>query len=198
MPMSDGAAEQVNDSAYYAFKPSLVGATSEFVLQRDALEWNRAGSIVRVPYKDIRRVRLSFRPMTMQSHRFVTEIWAMGGRKLTISSCSMRGMFEQTRQDAEYNVFIGELHRRLVPFANAIRFQSGSPLLLYWAGVVVIAALCFAAATLIVRSLEAETWLGAAFIAGMMGMFLWQTAGFLRRNRPGIYSPAALPRGALP
>jgi hypothetical protein len=196
--MTDSAAEQAIDPVRYAYKPSLVGAMSEFTLQDDAIEWDRAGSIVRVPYRDIRRVRLSFRPMTMQSHRFVAEIWAMSGHKLTVASCSMRSMFEQTRQDAEYNAFIGELHRRLAPFAAAIRFQSGSPLLLYWAGVVVIAALCFAAATLIVRSLEAETWLGAAFIAGMMAMFLWQTGGFLRRNKPGVYSPEALPGGALP
>jgi len=198
MSTPSDAIAQPTGPAHYAYKPSLVGAASEFALQSDAIEWNRAGTIVRVPYGEIRRVRLSFRPMTMQSHRFIAEIWAMGGRKLTIASCSMRSMFEQTRQDAEYNSFVAELHRRLVPFRDRIRFQTGSPLILYWAGVAVIAALCLAAAMLIVRSLEAETWLGALFIAGMMAMFMWQTGGFLRRNKPGLYSPESLPLHALP
>jgi hypothetical protein len=190
--------EQANDPTRYAYKPSLVGAASEFQLGANGMEWNRAGTLVHVPYGDIRRVRLSFRPMTMQPYRFVAEIWAMGGKKLTIASASMRSMFEQTRQDAEYNVFIAELHRRLVPFGPAIRFQSGSPLILYWIGVVVIAALCLAAATLIVRSLQAEAWTGAAFLAAVLGFFLWQIGGFLRRNRPQLYMPETLPPEALP
>ena len=107
-------------------------------------------------------------------------------------------MFEQTRQDAEYNAFIAELHRHLTPFGAAIRFQSGSPLILYWIGAVVIAALCVAAGTLILRSLQAEAWSGALFIAGIMAVFLWQTGGFLRRNKPGTYRPEALPPQALP
>jgi hypothetical protein len=190
--------EQTIDPTRYAYKPSLVGAASEFELREVGLEWNRAGTLVRVPYGDIRRVRLSYRPMTMQSHRFVAEIWAMGGKKLTIASASMRSMFEQTRQDADYNAFMAELHRRLIPFGRAIRFQSGSPFILYWIGTAVVTALCLAAAVLIVRSLQAEAWASAAFLAAILGFFLWQTGGFLRRNRPRIYTPDALPAEALP
>jgi hypothetical protein len=196
--MPDSTAGQVIDATRYAYKTSLVGAMSEFALQSDAIEWNRAGSVVRVPYADIRRVRLSFRPMTMQSYRFIAEIWAMGGKKLTIASCSMRSMFEQTRQDAEYNAFMTELHQRLLPSGAATRFQTGSPFLLYWLGVAVIAALCLAAAMLIVRSLEAEAWPAAAFIAGLLAVFLWQTGGFLRRNKPDTYTPEQVPSRVLP
>jgi hypothetical protein len=196
MTMESPAAE--NDAVRYAYKPSLVGVASEFELQSDAIEWNRAGTIIRIPYRDIRRVRLAFRPVTMQSYRFIAEIWSVGARKLTISSCSMRSMFEQARQDAEYNAFMLELHRRLMPFGASIRFQTGTPFLLYWIGVAVIAALCLAAATLIVRSLEAEAWMGAVFIAGILAIFLWQTGSFLRRNKPGIYTPEQVPPRVLP
>lgn len=190
--------EPAIDPTRYAYKPSLVGVASEFELHAEGVRWNRGGTLVHVPYGDIRRVRLSFRPMTMQPYRFVAEIWAMGGKKLTIASASMRSMFEQTRQDAEYNAFIAELHRRLIPFGRAIRFQSGSPFALYWIGAAVIAALCLAAAMLIVRSLQAEAWAGAAFLAAVLGFFLWQTGGFLRRNKPRVYTPEALPPEALP
>ena len=195
--MTDSTAQAI-DATRYAYKPSLVGAMSEFELQQDAIVWERTGKVVRVSYREIRRVRLAFRPMTMQSYRFVAEIWAVGGTKLTIASCSMRSMFEQARQDAEYNAFLAELHRRLVPFGPAILFQAGSPFLLYWFGVVVISALCLAAATLIVRSFEAQAWSGTAFVLGMLALFVWQVGGFLRRNKPGTYTPEQVPPRVLP
>jgi hypothetical protein len=59
---------------YYSFKSSLMGAPSQFALRPDALQWQigrRTGSI---PYNRIRRIRMSYRPATMQSHRFITEL----------------------------------------------------------------------------------------------------------------------------
>ena len=97
---------------YYSFKPSLAGGMCELRLLPDAIEMSRSGRLVRFAYRDIRRVRLGFRPVTMQSYRFVTELWS-DGPKMTIASCSCRSFVEQTRQDAEYNAFIAELHRRI-------------------------------------------------------------------------------------
>ena len=36
------------------------------------------------------------------------------------------------------------------------------------------------------------------FTVGMLGIFLWQTGRFLRRNKPGIYTPDQIPIHALP
>lgn len=188
----------LNDPTYYTYKPALVGASSAFQLEDATIAWDRAGTVVRVPYRDIRRVRLAFRPMTMQPYRFMTEIWSIGGTKLTIGSCSLKSVIEQPRHDVEYNAFLAELHRRLVPFRDEIQFQTGSPFLLYWIGVAVFTALCISAIGLIFRALQIEAWLGAAFVAGMLGIFLWQTGGFLRRNKPGVYTPDQIPAHALP
>lgn len=196
--MSESTITPEAEVTYYAYKPALVGASSEFELQTDAVAWNRAGSVVHVAYRDFRRVRLAFRPMTMQPHRFIAEIWAMGGTKLTIGSCSFKSVVEQPRHDAEYNAFLAELHRRLVPFGAGIRFQTGSPFLLYWIGVAVFTGLCLAATGLVVRALETQAWLGAVFVGGMLAMFLWQAGGFLRRNKPGRYTPDHLPAQVLP
>ena len=54
----------------YAYKSSLMGAPFEFRLAPDALEWRKGGIAGRTPYGRIRRIRLSFRPMTMQNYRF--------------------------------------------------------------------------------------------------------------------------------
>jgi hypothetical protein len=196
--MPESAITLPNDPTFYAYKPALTGASSAFQLEDDAIAWDRAGTVVRVPYRDIRRVRLAFRPMTMQPYRFMTEIWSMGGTKLAIGSCSLKSVIEQPRHDVEYNAFLAELHRRLVPFRAGIRFQTGSPFLLYWIGVAVFAGLCISAAGLIFRALEIEAWLGAALVAGMLGFFLWQAGGFLRRNKPSVYTPDHIPAQALP
>ena len=52
-----------------------MGAPFMFRLTADALEWSKGGFAGRTPYGRIRRMRLGFRPMTMQNHRFLTEIW---------------------------------------------------------------------------------------------------------------------------
>jgi hypothetical protein len=64
-----------SDDPVYSYKPSLTGAAWEFRLRPDALEWRAGRHEGRVPYGRIARVRLSFRPVTMQTRRFVAEIW---------------------------------------------------------------------------------------------------------------------------
>jgi hypothetical protein len=186
-----------SDAPYYAFKAAMVGGASEFRLQPDAIEMNRGGRIVRFAYRDIRRVRLAYRPVTMQSYRFVTEIWG-NGPKMAIASCSSRSIVEQTRQDAEYNAFIAELHRRIAAAGALVKFQTGSPVLLYWAGVAAISGLCVASAVMAFRTLQIDSWQTAAVFGGMLVVFLWQAGGFLRRNMPGRYTPDQLPRLVLP
>ena len=61
-----------------------------FRLAPDALEWEVGFRTGRVRYGDIKRVRLSFRPMTLQNHRFIAELWPSNGPKLTIASSSWR------------------------------------------------------------------------------------------------------------
>ena len=88
----------------------------------------------RVPYARIVRVRLSFRPQTMQGRRFVTEVWPAGGPRLTIASASWRSVLDQAAQDEAYGAFVRELHARLAAAGSAAVFDAGSPPLLYWPG----------------------------------------------------------------
>jgi hypothetical protein len=51
---------------------------------------------------------------------------------------------------------------------------------------------------MIMRALQSGALAGAAFIAAFLGLFLWHGGNFLRRNRPGLYRPDALPEMLLP
>jgi len=182
----------------YAYKPSLVGGPFEFRLTADALEWRKDGRVGRASYDRIRRIRLSFRPATAQNHRFLAEIWPENGSRLKISSASWRSMMEQERLDASYTAFLIELNRRVGAAGGRSLLQTGSPPLLYWLGFLMSIAALLALAALIVRALQVQAWGGAAFIAAVLALFLWQTVNFFRRNRPGLYRADAIPAEVLP
>ena len=182
----------------YAYKSSLVGAPLEFQLAPDALEWRKGGIADRTPYGSVRRIRLSFRPMTMQNYRFVTEVWPESGPKLQIASTSWKSLVEHQRLDAEYRAFVSELSRRVGAAGGNTAFDTGSPAFLYWPGVLVFTGASFALVGLSVRALQEQAWGGAAFIAAFFALFLYQAGNFFRRNRPGTYSPDAVPPLLLP
>jgi hypothetical protein len=195
--MTAGPAQAAAPTAY-SYKPSLLGAAWSFQLGPDAIAWEAGLRHGRIAYGDIRRVRLSFRPANMQPYRFLAEVWSAAGPKIAIASSSWRSMVEQQRQDAAYSAFVMELHRRLVGARVAAVFDAGSPALLYWPGVAIFTAVSIALAGLTAIALQRAAWEGAAMIAGLLALFLWQVGSFFRRNKPGRYRPEDLPRALLP
>jgi hypothetical protein len=189
---------QSGDDVSYAYKPSLMGVPFEFRLAPDALEWRKGKFTGSASYDQIRRIRLSFRPMTMQHHRFMAEIWPADATKMQIASTSMKSMFEQERLDQPYRTFIVELSRRIGAAGGQTVFDTGSPAFLFWPGLVVFLSACLALSGLIVRALQTEAWSGAAFVAAFLALFIWQGGGFFRRNRPGPFRPDAVPETVLP
>jgi len=182
----------------YAYKSSLVGAPFQFRLVRDAFEWSKGGMTGRTPYDRIRRIRLGFRPQTMQNHRFLAEIWTADGPKLQIASTSWKSLVEQERFDEGYRAFVTELCRRTGAAGGQTLFQAGSPAILYWLGAIVFVGASLALAGLVIRALQQAAWGGAAFIAGFLAFFLWQAGAFFRRNRPGVFRSDAVPEAVLP
>lgn len=194
---AESHSESANDPVY-TYKTSLMGAPLELRLSGDALEWRKGRHAGSALYRDIRRIRLSFRPATMQSYRFITEVWPAAGGKLTIASTSWRSMFEQERLDAAYNAFVIELNRRVGAAGGTPLLQTGSPPFLYWPGFVVLVGASLGFAALIVRALQARSWGAAAFIAAFLVVMLYQMGNFFRRNRPGTYRADAVPEHVLP
>jgi hypothetical protein len=186
------------DDPVYAYKPALMGAPFEFRLTATALEWSKGRYSDRIPYDRIRRIRLSYRPQTIQSYRFLTEIWPVTGPKLQIASTSVRGMVEQERLDPAYRAFVSELHRRIAATAAPTAFAVGSPPVLYWPGVAVFVGASLVLAALVARALRNGDLAGAALVAGFFALFLWQVGTFFRRNRPGTYRPEAIPEAVMP
>lgn len=182
----------------YSYKASAFGAPMEFTLKPEGLEWSTALRRGLVRYDQIRRVRLSFRPVTMQYYRFIAELWSEGMPRLRIASTSWRGIVEQERQDEAYSAFIVELHRRIAAAGTKALFSTGAPTIIYWLGLAIFTVVALGLAMLSVRALRLGEWSGAALVGGFFALFLWQLGVFFRRNRPGVYRPDDLPKIVLP
>ena len=196
--MTEPSTPAGGDNTAYTFRPSLLGAPWQFKLADNGIEWVTGQRSGRVAYRDVRRLRMSFKPANMQSQRFLTEVWAEGAPKLAIISSSWKGMFEQERLDKAYSAFVGELHRRLIRAAAPVRYEQGQNALKYWPALVVFVAIALGFCLLIVRGLQAGSLVGAAFVAAFLAVFLWQGIVFFDRNRPGFYRAEAPPAVLLP
>ncbi len=182
----------------YSFKASALGSPWEFQLKAEGILWRVGLHSGLIRYDQINRVRLSFRPVTMQNYRFQTEIWSDKMPRLHIASTTWHGIVEQKRQDDAYTAFVTELHRRLAAAGTKAKFSTGIPPVSYWVGLVLFAAVALGLAALTVRALRLGEWAAAAFIGGVFALVIWQLGAFFQRNRPGTYHPDNLPEVVLP
>jgi len=196
--MTSDIADEPPGDPTYAFKASLIGSLCQFTLKPDALEWQIGRRSGRIRYDAVRAVRLSYRPVTMQSHRFIAEIWSLGNPKIQIVSVSWRSIMEQQRLDAAYAVFIIELHRRLAAAGAPARFSAGLPFATYWVGVVIFGAVLVATGGLLVRAMNFDQWAPMVVVAIFFLVFAYQLGTYFYRNRPGRYRPDAVPADVLP
>lgn len=196
----DPATAPVDHQVAYSYRPSLLGAPWDFKLADNGLDWAAGGRSGRVRYRDVRRLRLSFKPVSMQTHRFRTEIWAEGAPKLEIVSSSWKSMVEQERLDGPYAAFIAELHARVMRAGGAapVQYDRGLAPFAYWPGLALFAVVSLALALLVVRALQTHALGGAVFILAFVALFVWQGGNFFRRNLPGSYRPGALPADLMP
>ena len=183
---------------HYAYKPSLMGAPWSFQLAPDGLVWSFRSMSGRIPYANIRRIRLGFRPVTMQNYRFIAEIWSDKGPKIPVSSASWKSMVEQERQDAPYVAFITDLHRRIAEAHGTPRLDAGAIPFLYWPGVAIFIGISFAVAALITRALQQGESTASLLLLGFFILLLWQLGGFFKRNYPRRYTLDQIPPDVLP
>ena len=196
--MDDPTQAEAPAEPAYAYKPSLMGAAWLLRLTPDHLEWSVGRRSGNVPYRDIARIRLSFKPVTMQTRRYLTEIWAPRAPKVVIASASWASMVEQRSQVEPYSEFVRQLHARIAASGGKPRCDGGLHPFLYWPGVVVFAALLLGMVGMIVRALQEASWPGALFILGFMALFVWQIGKFFLLNKPVRYEVDAPPESLLP
>lgn len=198
--MQDSATETARESAPigYTYRASLIGAAHRFELTDSGLSWHLAGRSGVWGYADIAGIRLSFRPVSMQAHRFRADIRHVDGGRIIILSTSWQTAALMAPQDESFRVFIRALHLRMKQAGSRAVLTGGLSRQTYLAALALVALLAIAMIGLLVTALAMRQFSGAAFILGFAALFAWQVGGFIRRNRPLAYTFDALPEKLLP
>jgi len=182
----------------YAYKASLIGSAHRFALTEQGLSWHIGGRSGLWPYDEISAIRLSFRPVSMQQHRFRADITHSSGRRIAILSTSWQTAALMAPQDNGFRAFIVELHARLAKAGSCAVLTSGLGRTAYATVLASLAMLTVAMAGLLIRALVIGEFAGALFVLGFAALFAWQVGGFVRRNQPRSYTLARLPEALLP
>ena len=183
----------------YAYRASLVGAAHQFELTDEGLSWRIAGKSGVWPYAAISAIRLSYRPVSMQSRRFRADIEGADDRgRIVLLSTSWQTAALMAPQDNEYRNFIAELHRRLAEADSKAMLVGGLKPRVYAAAVALLMLVAAAMTGLLVRAILTGELAGILFLVGFAALFAWQVGGFVTRNRPQSYTPDHLPTALLP
>jgi hypothetical protein len=182
----------------YVYKASLVGAAHQFELTGDGLAWRIAGKSGVWPYSGISAIRLSYRPMSMQSRRFRADIENADGGRIVILSTSWQTASLMVPQDRDYRAIMMELHARMERCGSRAALTGGLGPRIYAAAMVLLALVTISMSGLLVRALATGEFAGVLFLVGFAALFAWQIGGFVRRNRPQVYTFDRLPEALLP
>jgi hypothetical protein len=198
--VQDRATEAVEGASavQYAYKASLVGSAHQFELTDGGLSWQVGGKSGVWAYADIAAIRLSYRPVSMQSRRFRADIESASGQRVVVLSTSWQTVALMTPQDRDYRAFITQLHARMRQAGSRAMLIGGIGPKTYAAGIVLLALVAIAIAGLLVRAIATGEWAGGLFLVGFAALFTWQIGGFVVRNRPQVYTFDRLPQALLP
>jgi hypothetical protein len=198
LPLPADRSNDVAAGVRYAYKASLIGSAHQFELTDHGVSWQVGHKTGFWPYADIKAIRLSYRPMSMQSRRFRADIECANRQRLAILSTSWQTIALMAPQDRDYRAFITQLHARMQKAGSKAVLIGGIGPLTYTSGIVLLALLGIAIAGLLARAIGTGEWAGALFLVGFVALFGWQIGGFMRRNRPRAYSFDHLPKALLP
>jgi hypothetical protein len=183
---------------HYAYKASLLGAAHQFELTDDGLSWRIAGKSGVWPYAGISAIQLSYRPVSMQSRRFRADIENADGRRIAILSTSWQTVALMAPQDRDYSAFITQLHVRMAQTGSKAALTGGLSPRIHGVAMIFLALVAVAISGLLIRAIATGEFAGALFLIGFAALFAWQIGGFVRRNRPRVYSFDRLPEALLP
>ncbi len=150
------------------------------------------------PYAEISAIRLSYRPVSMQSRRFRADVENADGARITIFSTTWQTAALMAPQDQDYRAFMTQLHRRMAEAGSRAALIGGLRPRVYAAAIALLTLVAIAMAGLFVRAITTGAWAGALFLIGFAMLFAWQIGGFIRRNRPSAYAFDHLPEALLP
>src|ERR1700688_566438 len=148
--MTIGLPSEAAAPVRYAYKASLMGSAHQFELGDEGLSWRLAGKSGVWPYAGISAIRLSYRPVSMQSRRFRADIENTDGARIVLLSTSWQTAALMAPQDHDYRAFITQLHARLAEAGSKALLVGGLKPRVYTAAIICVTFVAIAMAGLFV------------------------------------------------
>ena len=182
----------------YTYRPSLIGPAWHFELTEEGLSWRVGRRTAIWPYARIARIRLSYRPVSMQAQRFRADVRNDDGRSVALLSVSWQTAALVMPQDAAYRHFVTELHARIAEAGGTPALRAGISRPVHLAGLAGLAFVNLAMIVLFIRAAITASFSGMLFLVGFAVLFDWTIGRLLLRNRPRSYRIDDPPRDLLP
>jgi hypothetical protein len=182
----------------YAQRPRPFSHEVTWRLDDDAFVVDSGRKTMRIPYRSVATVRLTYRPANVTSQGYRAQFILNDGRTVTASNLSWKTYVEVERQDAAYRRLLVALLERCGRANPALLCLSGQPAPLWIAstfGGVFMTAI-FAGASLWFA--QRGSWPMAGLALLFLLPFIWQAHAMITKNRPGTFVPGRLPEAVLP
>ncbi len=194
-----GETAAVIDPTTYRLRANAFVKPRIYRLTEDALTWEEDGQKPDgVFYDGISEIRLAFAPTRVATNRYRAQIIFRQGGMAELFNMDYLGFANFAEHDAEYVAFLTELHRRLAARGKNVVFRQGNSVGAY-IGNVALTVFIFAAIALAFLLLLqwGGPWVAVAKLAIVL-FFVPLLVRYIRRAKPAIYDPLALPPDALP
>ncbi len=196
--LPQGLSRRADGALRYSYRARVMSRPQMFTLTDDALTVDDGHRALTLKLRDIVRVRLSYRPSNFLSPRFVCTLDGTGGERLRLCNVSWAGLAGLEVQNAAFSAFVRALHAALAKAGAQTQFLRGEAL---WRYGFVLALSVLPLGALVVFGVMAmqEGLRGTVLaVAVFLAVLLWPTALHAKLNRPGDYSPDALPGELVP
>lgn len=190
--------ERGGEPLTYRQRPKPVGYEVAYRLAADTLTVDTMHKVDTVRLGAVTEMRFAYDPQNFAHHAFRTTLKLTSGQKLSFTNLSWKGLVDCTRQDEAYREFALALVAAVVTASPACRLIAGKPPLIWWLMSAVTALTGLGLVAFIIRALTLGAMSAAAVGFAIAGLTAWQMGPLVRRNRPRLLSPHAIPPDVLP
>lgn len=182
----------------YAQRPRPFSNEVTWRLEPEAFVVDSGRKTMRIPYRSVSLVRLTYRPANVTSQGYRAQLVLTDGRTVNASNLSWKSYVEVERQDGAYRQLLAALLERCSHANRSLICRAGQPMPIWIAstigGVAMLAMFAAAAGWAALRG----SWPLAALAVLFLLPFAWQAHAMITKNRPAAFAPDRLPEAVLP
>lgn len=198
VPPGQEEAQEAAARMAYAHRPKPFSSELELTLLQDTLRAEQGRSNQNVPLKAIRRIDLAFTPKNAAQRAFTCTLGISDGRTVKFHNISWKSLVEVQRLDAGYSRFVRALVREVADANPDVALHAGVSPWRYTLMIVTGCAIVLGVVGAAIYAMARQGTLVGLVSLGLGAYLAYWLRDYLARNRPRVFTPAAIPPEILP